>query len=207
MTKSYLFFLLAFLLTAFVSTKAFAQKATAARPAAAPSKFSLSSEENTWRLEPILGFQTVYRDSPTAHTVNQTIFGGRLVYGQQILAGELEYAQGRSTENFSTAPQKVVIKSEQLKLGVRSTLPFLDYFSLTGRAGGQATRGTVDQTSNGVTTSEDIAMKIYPYAGATLGLHLSRFLTLSAGTVVVFRNGLDMSKNDIQNYVSFSVGI
>ncbi len=173
---------------------------------AAP-KESISTDENVLRLEPILGVQQIYRDTPTPHTATQTIFGARLIYGQQILAGELEYSQGNSTEKFSAAPQKVYIRSEQIKLGLRSTIPFYEYFSLTGRAGGQATRASVEETTNGVIATTNIPMKVYPYAGASLGLHLSRFLTISAGSVVIFRNGLNMSKNDIQNYVSFSVGI
>ncbi len=199
MSKTYLFFLF----VAFISNPVFAAPSAAGgRP-----QVSVGDDENFLRLEPIIGFQTIYRDRPTGHTVNQTILGARLIYGQQILAGELEYTQGYATEKFSTAPEKIQTKSEQLKLGVRSTLPFLDYFSLTGRAGGQATRGKVDETNNGVITSTDIPMKVYPYAGASLGLHLSRFLTISAGSVIVFRNGLNMTKNDIQNYVSFSIGI
>lgn len=171
------------------------------------ARVSVSMGDNSLRFEPIVGYETTYRDSPTPHTVNRMVYGARLVYGERILAGELEYTQGSDTENFSVAPQKIQTKSEKAKLGIRSTIMLSDFFSATGRLGAQASRGTQEKTSDGVITKTDIPLKVYPYAGASLGIHLADFVTVSAGTTVVFRDNQNMLKNDIQNYISLSIGI
>jgi hypothetical protein len=94
-----------------------------------------------YRLEPIIGYETVYRDAPQPHTLTRTIYGARVVVGPTFLAAELEYTKGEDTENFSTAPEKIVNNDEKAKLGIRSSYHFNSYVFLTGRLGCQGTRG------------------------------------------------------------------
>lgn len=156
---------------------------------------------------PIVGFETVYRDSPTPHTSTTFIYGLRLSYGTPALSGEAEYTRGTDTENYATAPEKIKHEDEKLKLGIRSTYHFNEYMFVTGRLGGQASQGTKEETSGGVVTVTKKDLEAHPYAGVALGVHVASFLTISAGTTVVFRDSKDMTKNEIQNVVALSVGI
>ncbi len=159
------------------------------------------------KIEPILGYETIYRDSPKPHTLTRNIYGGRLALGSDLLAAELEYTVGKDTEYFTSAPEKIESQDEKGKLGVRSTYRFNNYFFITGRVGGQGTKGWNEETSSGVVTRTDNPIKYHPYAGASLGVSLGGYVSISAGTTVVFKDNSDMAKNDVQNTVSISVGV
>lgn len=168
---------------------------------------SVSFKGAGYRIEPIIGYETVYRDTPAPHTVTRTMIGGRIVLGSDLISGELEYTKGSDTENFSTAPEKIYSEDEKAKLGIRSTYRFNNYFFTTGRLGVQGTRGFTESTSSGVVTRTDHPIKYHPYAGASLGVRLGSFLSISAGSTVVFKDNSDMQKNDIQNTVAISIGV
>lgn len=168
---------------------------------------SVNLGSNAFRIEPIAGYETVFRDTPTPHTATRVIYGGRLVLGSGFLSGELEYTKGSDTENYSVAPEKVFTEDEKAKLGLRLTHPFNQYLFISGRLGAQASRGYTEETSGGVMTRTEIPIKYLPYAGASLGVHVGSFISISAGTTMVFRDSSDMSKNDVQNTVSISIGV
>ncbi|WP_374075171.1 hypothetical protein [Bdellovibrio bacteriovorus] len=157
-----------------------------------------------YQIEPIYGFETVYRDYPTPHINTRIMYGARLTVGSDLLSGELEYTKASDTEDFSTAPEKIKTEDEKLKLGVRSTYRFNTIVFVSGRLGGQATKETRTETSGGVETKTEEPIKYNPYAGASVGITLGP-LSLSVNSTVIFRDGSDMSKNDYQN--TFSVGI
>lgn len=173
--------------------------------ASAATKVNLGS--NAFRIEPIAGYETVYRDTPTPHTSTRVIYGGRLVLGSGFLAGELEYTKGSDTENYSVAPEKVFHEDEKAKLGLRLTHPFNQYFFTSARLGAQASKGYKEETNGAVVTRTEIPIKYLPYAGASLGIHFGSFISISAGTTMVFRDSSDMSKNDVQNTLSVSIGV
>jgi hypothetical protein len=160
-----------------------------------------------YRLEPIVGYETVFRDSPTPHTLTRTIYGARVAVGPSFLSLEVEYTKGSDTENFTTAPEKIYNDDEKAKLGLRSIYNFSSYFFVSGRTGAQATRGYTETTTDGEVVRKENPITYNPYAGASLGVHLGEFVSISAGTTIVFRDKADMSKNDIQNTISLSVGL
>lgn len=172
----------------------------------AASYMDLSSDP-ALKVMPIIGYETVFRDFPTPHTSTRLIYGLRLSYGVPLLSGEAEYTMGNDVENYVSAPERVRNKDERLKLGLVSTYHPVQFFSLSARAGGQASRGTREITSGGVATTTTKDLEVNPYAGAGLGFHLSSFLTLNANSTVVFRDYKSMRKNDVQNTVSLSIGI
>lgn len=174
--------------------------------ASAGQHISLSGD-SALQIMPIVGFETVYRDTPTPHTSTNFIYGLRLGYGTAALTGEAEYTRGTDTENYTTAPQQIKHDEEKLKLGIRSTYHFNEYMFVSGRLGGQANQGTIEETNSGVVTTKKIALEAHPYAGVALGVHVASFLTISAGTTVVFRDSKDMTKNEVQNVLAISVGI
>jgi hypothetical protein len=159
------------------------------------------------KIEPILGYETVYRDTPSPHTATRAIYGGRASAGVDLLALEIEYTRGADTENFATAPEKIYTSDEKGKVGLRSTYRFNEYFFTTGRIGCQGTRGYTETTSSNVLTRTDNPIKYNPYAGASVGINLGSFVSISAGSTMVFRDTSDLSKNDVQNVFSISVGI
>lgn len=159
------------------------------------------------QIMPIVGYETVYRDSPTPHTSTRLIYGASVTYGVPYLSGEAEYTRANDIENYVTAPQSIKNEDENLKLGIRSNYNLTDFAFVSGRLGGQATQGTVTTTSSGVSTSTKKDLQINPYAGVGLGAHLGSLVTLSAQSTLVFRDYKDMKKNDIQNTVALSIGI
>lgn len=158
-----------------------------------------------YQLEPLYGYETVYRDYPSPHLNTRMMYGARLTVGSDLISGELEYTKASDTEDFATAPEKIRTEDEKLKLGVRSTYRFNNYFFASGRLGGQATKEIRKETSGGVETTTEEPIKYNPYAGASLGLKLGP-ISVSVSSTVIFRDGGDMSKNDYQNTVSVGVG-
>lgn len=171
---------------------------------ASAASFTLSKGAG-YKIEPLYGYETVFRDYPTPHLNTRMMYGARVTAGSDILSGELEYTKASDIEDFATAPEKIKIDDEKLKLGARSTYNFNNYFFATGRLGGQATKEVREETSGGVTTRTEEPIKYNPYAGASLGVRLGP-LNVSVGSTVIFRDGSDMSKNDYQNTVSVGIG-
>lgn len=181
------------LISASFSTAALAQR----RPSAAPS-----AKDIQYDISPIIGYETVYRSTPSPHTVTRLMYGARLTAGLDIISGELEYTTGTDTKNFTVAPEKVVVKDEKLKLGARSTFRLTELFNAAIRFGGQAKRSTEEVTNTGVTTTEEKPIEYSPYAGAAFGIQLGK-TRISIGTTVVFKDINDMEKNEYQNVVTF----
>lgn len=175
----------------------------------AAERLSLSSlsQDPALTITPIVGFETVYRDSPSPHTSTRTIYGARLNYGIPVFSGEAEYTRGSDTENYITAPEQIRNDDEQLKLGLTSAYHPIPISFVNVRAGGQASRGTKEITSGGVLTKTTKDLVVFPYAGAGLGFHLGSMITLSASSTVVFRDYKEMKKNDLQNVVALSIRI
>lgn len=173
----------------------------------AQSKGSGSSNDFKLKIEPLLGFETVFRDYPTPHTVTHQIYGLRIVAGIERLSAEAEYTKGTDTKDNSTAPEKVKFDDEKVKLGIRSSYNFTQHFLLTARLGGQARQTTRETTSGGVVTTEKEPIKYSPYAGAFLGINFGTYFRVNAGTTVVFNDSKDMSKNEVQNTISVNIGI
>ena len=165
------------------------------------------SSDPALRVMPIVGYETIFRDSPTPHTSSRLIYGLRVSYGIPALSGEAEYTRGNDVENYTTAPERIRNEDENLKLGLVSSYHPAEFFFVSARAGGQASQGKREVTSSGVVTTTTKDLEVNPYAGAGLGFHLSTLLTLSANTTVVFRDYKNMRENDVQSTVSLSVGI
>jgi hypothetical protein len=166
---------------------------------------SVSTRNFVYRIEPIIGLEQVYRSTPTAHTVNRTVYGVRGAVGTDRLSGEIEFITGQDTENFSTAPQKITNKDDKLKLGLSSSYNLTNTFFATARLGGEAAKNIRETTTNGALTSVENT-DYAPYVGASIGVRLGRFVNISAGSTVVLRDLGDLAKNDYQNTLTISLG-
>lgn len=157
-------------------------------------------------VEPIIGYETVFRPIPTPHTATRLVYGARVVAGVQLLSGELEYTKAQDTENYAVAPEKIINYDDKVKLGVRSTYNLGSYVFASVRLGGQAWKNSEEVTTSGVTTKTDHDIKIDPYAGAGLGVHITNLVALSAGVTAVIYDTSDMGKNDYQYTLSVAFG-
>ena len=165
-----------------------------------------SSNDIQYNIEPILGFETVYRVTPTPHTSTHTIYGVRLTGGIDLVSGEIEYTKGSDTEKYQTAPETVKYNDEKVKAGLRSIFRLGPVFNIVTRFGGQAKKSTEESTSGTITTTTEKPIKYDPYAGAALGLHLGRF-AVNVGVTAVIPDVKDMTKNDYQYAVAIGLGI
>ncbi|WP_413578163.1 hypothetical protein ACLVWU_06435 [Bdellovibrio sp. HCB290] len=156
-----------------------------------------------YRIEPLYGIETVYRDYPTAHLQTRSMYGLRLSLGVDLLSLETEYSKASDTEDFSTAPEKVKTDDERLKVGLSSTYR-TQYFHLGGRAGAQATKSVRETTSGGVVTKDERPIAYNPYAGASIGLNFGP-VNISLSSTVIFRDN-DWEKSDFQNVISAGIG-
>lgn len=164
------------------------------------------TKDFTYTIQPLLGFETVYRSTPRPHTVTQSMYGVRLTGGVDLLSGEIEYTQSTGSETFQTAPEKIASTDEKLKVGARSLFRLSDIFNMTVRLGGQAKKTKEETTNAGVTTTEEKPIEYSPYLGAAFGLHIGK-MNVSVGTTVVIKDVNDMEKNEIQNVVAVGFGI
>ena len=162
-----------------------------------------AAKGNGYKIEPLYGIETVFRDYPTAHLQTRVMYGIRLSLGVDLLSLETEYTKASDTEDYSTAPEKVKTDDERLKLGVSSTYR-MDYFHLTGRAGAQATQTTRESTSGGVVTTDKRPIQYNPYAGASIGVNFGP-ASINLSSTVIFRDN-DWEKSDFQNTISAGIG-
>ncbi len=170
------------------------------------SQAQRGTKDFTYTIQPLLGFETVYRSTPRPHTVTQTMYGVRLTGGVDLLSGEIEYTQSTGSETFQTAPEKITSTDEKLKVGARSLFRLSDIFNMSVRLGGQAKKTKEETTNAGVTTTEEKPIEYSPYLGAAFGLHIGK-MNVSVGTTVVIKDVNDMEKNEVQNVVAVGFGI
>jgi hypothetical protein len=170
------------------------------------SQAQRGAKDFTYTIQPLLGFETVYRSTPRPHTVTQTMYGVRLTGGVDLLSAEIEYTKSTGSENFQTAPEKITSTDEKLKLGGRSVFRLSDLFNMSVRFGGQAKKTKEETTNAGVVTTEEKPIEYSPYLGAAFGLHLGK-MNVSVGTTVVIKDVNDMEKNEVQNTIAIGFGI
>lgn len=170
------------------------------------SSFASNSKDFTYTVEPIVGYETVFRPFPTPHTSTRMVYGARVIAGVPLLSGEIEYTKGQDTEDYLVAPEKIVNYDEKLKLGIRSTYNFNKYMFTSFRLGGQASKNTEEVTNTGIVTKTEHDIKYDPYAGANLGIKISRIISISAGVTAVFNDISDMGKNDYQYSLAIGIG-
>jgi hypothetical protein len=167
---------------------------------------SASLSKIGYKIEPLLGYEQVFRNTPTPHTSSRMTYGARLIVGQDKLSAEAEYTKAEDTENYLVAPQKITNKDDQFKLGVRSSMNLNAMFFVTARAGGQATKNINETTTNGVLVSTENSVSYNPYAGMQVGIHIGKNFSIAAGSNVIFKDLSDLTKNNYQTTLSVSLG-
>jgi hypothetical protein len=156
-------------------------------------------------VEPLVGYERVQKILPTEHTTSRLMYGARLTFGFPLLSLESEYTRGSDSETFSNPEQTLKDTDDKVKLGLRSSIRLSSIFSLQARGGGQAKRNTHEVTQNGTTTSTTSPIVYRPYAGAGLSATLASRFVLTGGITAVFNDFPNMSKNEYQTTLGFSI--
>ncbi len=147
--------------------------------------------DNRVHLEPIYGMETslVRYPAPSRYLTRGT-YGLRALYGGEFLAGEFEYSEADSRNDYPGSSQKVYDRSQRVSLGLRSTIPLSTFFSFYARGGGRASQGKSEVTTLGNTQTINNPLRIDPYAGAGLHLSFSNSIGLNAGATLI-RNAVN----------------
>ena len=157
-------------------------------------------------LVPIVGFEHVQKIAPQVGSTTRFVYGARATAGYFFLAGELEYTHGDDTARDSTTGISDRNVDEKIKIGARSSYALASMLTLTGRAGVQASQNRhVVTPSGGAASSVTSPIAWDPYAGAELSAHLAESISIQGGIVVVFTDLKDLSKNDYQTTLGFTL--
>lgn len=154
-------------------------------------------------VEPLVGYERVQKVLPERGTKDRMFYGARVVAGFLILAAEAEYIRGEDTEESGGVTFKDT--DDKAKLGLRSGLGLGRLFQLTGRGGVQAKKNRHEETEDGDTEVTVSKVTYDPYAGASLRMALSRNLAVVGDVTAVFGEFPDMSKNEYQTSLAFSI--
>lgn len=159
---------------------------------------SLARSRIGFSVEPIIGYDRVQKLTPTPHTSDRLVYGGRLIVGVPLLSIEAEYTHGTDSESFPTEGISTRDTADKGKLGLRSAIKLGKLVSFVARAGAQGSRTVHEETSGGVTTRTEGPIEYDPYAGAGLRVQLGRRSKFSFGADVtaVITDTNDLSKNE-----------
>lgn len=156
-------------------------------------------------IEPIIGYERSQKLVPTPHTKDRLIYGARATAGLRLLSLELEYTRGTDSEDFPSDGLASKDTDDRLKMGLVSSFGLGRLFRLHARGGVQASKNIHEETQAGVTTVTSNPIEYNPYAGAGLSAGLGRKLSISGSLTAVFREFPDMSKNEYQATLGFSI--
>lgn len=157
---------------------------------AAPSMTGVSVS-----LEPIVGYELQRKEDPTRTKLVLT-YGARVVAGYKILSGELEYTQGKSEDRYPDTATEIEEKSQNVRLGVRSTFTLASMLDWYLRGGAEAQKRHITRTVAGVVSERDAPSKVYPYLGTGLSIRLGSQIALNASVLATLKDTNDLKKNE-----------
>ncbi|MGE0616479.1 MAG: hypothetical protein AB7P04_12665 [Bacteriovoracia bacterium] len=141
-----------------------------------------------YTVKPIIGYDRVYKDTPTPHTYNRLTYGVNAAATYSFLSLELEYTHGAGTETFPASGETVSDTAEKIKLGLKGTYQMGSVFSASLRGGGQISKvKTVTTVGTSVSTSYS-PTQIDPYFGLGTSLRVAEKNSADFGVTVVFRS-------------------
>lgn len=147
---------------------------------------SALSADGQLMFEPVYGVETsLLRYPGPARYVTRASYGGRLIYGATLLAGELEVTEARSRQSYSSPDQTVEDTSQRAGLGIRSTIPLTSFAGFYFRAGGRASQGESKITTAGETETKKNPLRVDPYAGTGIQIGFSSNFALNAGVTLI----------------------
>ena len=158
-------------------------------------------------VEPVLGYEKVQSILPTPHTSNRLFYGIRANWGPELLSLEAEATQSKDDSTHENGTVEVSQTSKNYTLGLRSSYGLGRNFKWYLRAGGSARDSKYTKTEAGVTTTQEPATYISPYAGSGLTLNMFGFFSLNAGITAVFTDHKNVSEPEYQSSLGFSVKI
>lgn len=158
-------------------------------------------------IEPIVGYERVQSILPTPHTSNRLFYGARANWGPQYLSLEAEVTQSKEDETYNSGTVEMAETSTNYKLGLRSAYNIGSSLRWYLRAGASARESKYERTEAGVTTTQEPATYVSPYAGSGLSINMLGVFSLNAGITAVFTNHREIEEPEYQSSLGFSIRI
>jgi hypothetical protein len=149
----------------------------------------------TYSVQPIIGYELQRKDNPDRTKLVLT-YGARVIAGYKILSAEAEYTQGKSDENFIDTSTRIEEKSENIRVGLRSTYSVGSLIDWYLRGGAEAQKRNTKRTVSGTTNEYNTPTKVHPYVGTGLDIRLGNQLALTASALATVKDLKDMGKNE-----------
>lgn len=146
-------------------------------------------------LEPIVGYELQRKEDPTRTKLVLT-YGARVVAGYKILSAELEYTQGKSNDRYADTATEIEEKTQNVRLGVRSTFSIASMLDWYLRGGAEAQKRHITRTVSGITTERDAPSKVYPYLGTGMYFRLGSQISLNASVLTTIKDTSNLNKNE-----------
>lgn len=166
-----------------------------------------AQNKDYFNISPIVGYERVQKFEPTPHTKSRLIYGLRASYGPPIFAAEAEVTRGSDDESFPDQDLTIEETATNAMLGLRSSFNISSALRWYIRGGGHARKREITRTQDGVTTEQDPAVYLSPYAGSGLNINLFNKLTLNAGITVIFTGEPKGSDYEYQTTLGFGIKI
>ncbi|MAZ50089.1 MAG: hypothetical protein CME65_16115 [Halobacteriovoraceae bacterium] len=165
-----------------------------------------SAQAADLNIEPVYGFERTLQVEPKPSRYRtDVILGVRAVYGNDVIAGELEINQSNS-ENEANGV-KVKTQNQNLLAGLRLIPLSGSFYNYYLRGGMRARQGITEVIQNGESDKTNSGVQLDPYAGTGLVINLAGILSLNASATLVFnRNAEADEQYDTQYALGFSFG-
>lgn len=168
---------------------------------------ALAAGKEYLNVGPVVGYERVQKISPTPHTTDRLVYGVRATYGPPLLSAEAEVTQGKDTESFPLRDLTIKETATNVKLGIKSNFLRTKFITTYLRAGGHARKSEIETTESGITTTDEPAIYISPYAGTGLTVNLLNKFKLNLGVTAIFTGKPKGSDREYQTTFGFSVNI
>lgn len=169
---------------------------------AAFAQSARGDDKLTYAVTPIIGYEKAFKSVPSPHSHYRLMYGALVVGGYDILSGEIEATRASDNERFPLDSLETSDQEDRVKLGIRTSRE-AGAFKGFLRAGGQASRGTHEETRSGAKTVTKGKIGYDPYAGLGVSARVLSQLSLQLGATLVFRDGTGLSRNNVE----YSAGI
>jgi hypothetical protein len=143
-------------------------------------------------LGPVIGYQSIQRTYPVAHTQGMFIYGIRVVAGSELIAGEAMYIHGSASETFNTPTfSEVDTSRDEIRVGPRTIFPILETVQLIGRAGMQAAHDNFTTNTSTSSFSTSPNWQFDPYVGAGVNWFIAPQFSIGIDVTYIFDNELE----------------
>jgi hypothetical protein len=145
-----------------------------------------SGKNSNLTISPIIGVEKIQKLLPVPSMKTRTIFGARAIYKLPIASVEAEYTHGQDSAYDSSTITSYKDVGDKLKLGLVGEFSLGSFLSFHLRGGAQGQQSKLTKTVNGLSSTTDVTVKVNPYIGSGLAIHLTQAFSLTADVAAVY---------------------